>query len=47
MIFAFDTHAIDLFNFGSISLKLSLETRLEPESFEALIDFLEFQVQTL
>jgi len=32
---------------GSISLKFSLETRLESESFEPLIDFLVFLVQKL
>ena len=32
---------------GSISLKFSLETRLESESFEPLIDFLAFLVQKL
>ena len=32
---------------GTISLKLSLETRLESESFEPLIDFLVFLVQKL
>jgi len=32
---------------GSISLMFSLETRLESESFEPLIDFLAFLVQTL
>jgi len=31
----------------SVSLKLSLETRLESESFEPLIDFLAFLVQQL
>jgi len=31
----------------SISLKLSLETRLESESFEPLINFLAFLVQKL
>jgi len=31
----------------SISLKFSLETRLESESFEPLIDFLAFLVQNL
>jgi len=31
----------------SVSLKFSLETRLESESFEPLIDFLEFLVQML
>jgi len=31
----------------SISLKFSLETRLEPESFEPLIDFLAFLVKKL
>jgi len=31
----------------SVSLKLSLETRLESESFEPLIDFLPFLVQKL
>jgi len=31
----------------SVSLKFSLETRLESESFEPLIDFLAFLVQTL
>ena len=31
----------------SVSLKFSLETRLESESFELLIDFLAFVVQTL
>jgi len=31
----------------SISLKFSLETRLESESFEPLIDFLVFLVQKL
>jgi len=31
----------------SVSLKFSLETRLETESFDALIDFLAFLVQTL
>ena len=31
----------------SVSLKFSLETRLESESFEPLIDFLAFPVQTL
>ena len=31
----------------SISLKFSLETRLESESFEPLIDFLAFLVQKL
>ena len=33
--------------YGSISLKFSLETRLESESFEPLIDFLAFLVQKL
>jgi len=32
---------------GSISLKFSLETRLESESFEPLINFLTFLVQKL
>ena len=32
---------------GSILLKFSLETRLESESFEPLIDFLAFLVQNL
>jgi len=32
---------------GTISLKLSLETRLESESFEPLINFLVFLVQKL
>ena len=32
---------------GSISLKFLLETRLESKSFEPLIGFLRFQVQTL
>jgi len=31
----------------SVSLKFSLETRLESESFETLIDFLAFLVQRL
>ena len=31
----------------SVSLKFSLETRLESESFEPLIDFLVFLVQKL
>jgi len=31
----------------SVSLKFSLETRLESESFEPLIDFLAFLVQKL
>ena len=31
----------------SVSIKFSLETRLESESFEPLIDFLTFLVQTL
>ena len=31
----------------SVSLKSSLETRLESESFESLIDFLAFLVQKL
>ena len=31
----------------SVSLKFSLETRLESESFEPLIDFLAFLVQML
>jgi len=31
----------------SVSLKFSLETRLESESFEPLIDFLTFLVQKL
>ena len=31
----------------SVSLKFSLETRLESESFETLIDFLTFLVQKL
>jgi len=31
----------------SVSQKFSLETRLESESFEPLIDFLAFLVQTL
>ena len=31
----------------SVSLKFSLETRLESKSFEPLIDFLAFLVQTL
>ena len=31
----------------SVSLKFSLETRLESESFEPLIDFLAFLVQNL
>jgi len=31
----------------SVSLKFSLETRLKSESFEPLIDFLEFLVQKL
>ena len=32
---------------GTISLKLSLEIRLESESFESFIDFLMFLVQKL
>jgi len=32
---------------GNISLKFLLETRLESESFEPLIDFLGFRVQKL
>jgi len=32
---------------GSISLKFSLETKLESKSFETLIDFLAFLVETL
>jgi len=32
---------------GSISLKVSLENRLESESFEPLIDFLAFLVQKI
>jgi len=32
---------------GGISLKFSLETRLESESFEPLIDFLMFLIQKL
>ena len=32
---------------GNISLKVSLETRLESESFETLINFLMFLVQKL
>jgi len=32
---------------GSILLKFTLETRLESESFEPLIDFLTFLVQKL
>jgi len=31
----------------SVSLKFSLETRLESESFQSLIDFLAFLVQKL
>ena len=31
----------------NVSLKFSLESRLESESFEPLIDFLAFLVQTL
>ena len=41
-----DTRA-QLLGLGSVSLQFSLETRLESESFEPLIDFLAFLVQKL
>jgi len=43
IVWTLETSALD----GSISLKFLLETRLECESFEPLIDFLGFQVQKL